>query len=500
MNLSIRKTSFRTRLYLLTAVVFCALLIAVISAARTARMSAAYAERQAEINTNSAVREIAREASDFEKKRGDYRSDRPLPPHLRELNNRYKDELSRTTAAGLHRFEDVSGGFCAAGSALKGFVGVQSFSADELSQIKSACLESAENSTPVSKKINGGENILNISVFPLEENDFKSESATGVFAAQQTAQTNILADRFNLLTQGFLLISIVVSAVLAFLTLRDWRSGMSKIEAGLNAIAGNLNERIAEPEISELNRISREINHLAENLETSISRRKQLENDLARNEKLAALGRVASGVAHEVRNPLASMKMKIQLAARHKSDEAKLEKTFEVLLEEINRLDGLVKKLLEVSRPSKLDFAELNLKNILERRISLLREKAESGNVRIETRLEKDLPIEADGAKLAQVFDNLLLNGLEAMPAGGILSVSAVRRNSQVVIEIKDSGAGIPAEIKERLFEPFFTTKDQGTGLGLAISREIIEAHGGRLDAAENDGGAKFVVELPVQK
>lgn len=488
------------RLYLLTAVVFCALLIAVISAARTARTSAAYAERQAEISTNLAVREIAREAADFAGKRGEYQADRPLPPHLRELNSRYKDEISRTTAAGLHRFEDISGGFCAAGSALKGFVGVQNFSADELLQIKNACLESAQNKAAVSKKINVGENILNVSVFPFEENSFKSEQISGVFAVRQTEQTNILADRFNLLTQGFLLISIVVSAVLAFLTLRDWRGGMFKIETGLNAIAGNLNERIAEPEIVELNRISREINHLAENLEKSISRRKQLENDLARNEKLAALGRVASGVAHEVRNPLASMKLKIQLAGRHKSDEAGLEKTFEVLLEEINRLDGLVKKLLEVSRPAKLNLAKLNLENILERRISLLKEKAESVNVRIEIAFEKNLTVEADGEKLAQVFDNLLLNALEAMPEGGIMDVSAVRRNSQIVAEIKDNGAGISGNARERLFEPFFTTKDTGTGLGLAISREIIEAHDGKIYAAESAEGAKFVIELPAQK
>lgn len=496
MSLSIEKTSLRARLYLLTAMVFIALLIAGVSAFRTARTSVAYAERQAEINVNLAVREIARQSADYETGRGDYRLDRPLPPHLRELNDRYKDDFSRMVAAGLRRFEDVSGGFCSAGDDFKGFVAVQNFSADELAQIKNACRESAANGTVITKKLGIGENILHISVAPSEENNFGKASVTGVFAVCQTAQTNIFADRFNLLTQVFLLISIIVSAILAFLTLRDWRSGMFKIETGLNAIAGNLAERIEEPKITELNRISREINDLAESLESNISRQKQLEVNLARNEKLAALGRVASGVAHEVRNPLASMKLKIQLAERHKSDEIKLGKTFDVLLEEINRLDGIVKKLLDVSRPAKLSFTEIDLKNIVERRISLLREKAESFKVKIETSLENDLQISGDDEKLTQVFDNLLLNGIEAMPEGGVLNVSAYKKDSQIVIEIADEGMGISKEVNARLFEPFFTTKDKGTGLGLAISREIIEAHHGRLYAAEIAKGAKFVIEL----
>lgn len=500
MNLSTGKISLRTRLYLLTAMVFCALLIALVSASRTAKTSAAYAGRQAEINVNLAVREIAREAMDYETERGDYNPKRPLPPHLRELNERYKDEFSRTVAAGLRRFDDVSGGFCADDFSLKSFIGVQNFSADELAQIKNACRESAAAKTAVTKKLEIGANILNISVLPVEENKFKDNTVSAVFAARQTPQANIFADRFNLLTQGFLLISIIASAILAFFTLRDWRAGMFKIETGLNAIAGDLSERIDEPKIAELNRISREINNLAGNLESNVNRQKQLEADLVRNEKLAALGRVASGVAHEVRNPLASMKLKIQLAERHKSDEIKLGNTFNVLLEEIERLDGIVKKLLDVSRPAKLNLVETNLKTILESRIPLLKEKSESQKVRVESSLENDLLLGADSEKLAQVFDNLLLNSLEAMPDGGVLEILAAKKDAQIAVEISDEGTGISEEIRTRLFEPFFTTKDKGTGLGLAISREIIEAHGGKLYLAESTKGAKFTIELPAQK
>lgn len=500
MNLAIRKISLRTRLYLLTAMVFVALFTAAISAYRTAQTSAAYTERQAEINVNLAAREIARESSDFETGRGDYAPNRRVPPHLREIYARYDDQLSRLTAAGLHRFDDVSGGFCAANGELKGAIFAQSFSVDESSEIKNVCRETSGSGIAGTKKIEIGEKILSIAVLPIENSDLKSNSINALFAVRQNTRINIFADRFNLLTQLFLLISIIVSAVLAFLTLRDWRGGMFKIEIGLKAISDDLSSRITEPQIAELNLISREINNLAENLETNITRQKQLEKDLARNEKLAALGRVASGVAHEVRNPLASMKLKIQLAERRKSNEPKLEKTFDVLLEEIERLDGLVKKLLDVSRPSKLDLSEADLRNLVERRISLIKEKAANEGVKIETFFDKDLRVKADAEKLAQVFDNLLLNALKAMPKGGVLNISAAEKNSQAVIEIADEGAGISEEIKTRLFEPFFTTKDQGTGLGLAISREIIEAHNGKLYAAESEKGAKFVIELPLRE
>lgn len=501
MNLSIGKISLRTRLYLLTGIVLIAFLIAIISAVRTARTSDIFAQRQAAIDVNWAAREIAQEAKDYESDRSDFERNRKLLPHLREINNRYPDVFSRTTAAALHRFENISGGFCTTDGNLKGEIINQSLSVNEISQIKNFCREMPENNSSEKNKIELGENSLFIVVTPFSggKKEFNDSSINGVFAVRQVSQSNIFTDRFNLLTQLFLLMSIIVSVLFAFLTLRDWRKGMFKIETGLNAIGGNLTERIDAPKIAELNHISKEINRLAENLEANILRQKQLESDLTRNEKLAALGRVASGVAHEVRNPLASMKLKIQLAERQKTGEAKIEKTFAVLLEEIERLDGIVKKLLDVSRPAKLNFAEINVKNIIERRISLLKEKAENENIEVKLSAEKNLQAKADGEKLAQVFDNLLLNAIEAMPGGGVLRISTAKKDTQIMIEIADEGAGISENVKARLFEPFFTTKDKGTGLGLAISREIIEAHGGRLYAAESAKGAKFVIELPAE-
>lgn len=502
MNLSIGKISLRTRLYLLTAMVLVAFTVAVISAVRTARTSDVFMQRQAATDVTRAARELAQEAGDYESERGDFERNRKLPPHLHDIYSRYSDAFSRTTAAALNRFENVSGGFCTTNGNLKGEIFNQSFSDSDVSQIANICRELSENSGAKTTRIDLGATTIFITAMPItaENDEFKNNSINGVFAARQIAQSNIFADRFNLLTQLFLLISIIVSVVFAFLTLRDWRSGMFKIETGLSNISGSLSSRIDEPKLKELNKISKEINNLAQNLETNIQRQKQLENDLVQNEKLAALGRVASGVAHEVRNPLASMKLKIQLAERNKSDQAKLDKTFDVLLEEIERLDKLVRKLLDAGRPSKLNPSKISLVNLVVGRVSLLSEKAKLNGVNIVDSVASDLSVEADAEKLAQVIDNLLLNALEAMPNGGNLKIAGDQRADKAFIEISDEGKGISSEIKDRLFEPFFTTKDKGTGLGLAISREIIEAHGGKLYPAESEKGAKFIIELPAQK
>lgn len=209
---------------------------------------------------------------------------------------------------------------------------------------------------------------------------------------------------------------------------------------------------------------------------------------------------MVAGVAHEVRNPLASMKLKIQVAERGKLSPEKLEKTFSVLQEEIGRLDNLVKKLLDVSSPVRLDRVRVSLSDLAGQRLSLLAEKAASQNVRVDIDSPGRAEVLADPERLAQVLDNLFRNALEAMPDGGELRVSVEALPDVYRLLISDSGAGFSAGERERLFEPFFTTKDHGTGLGLTISREIIEAHGGKIYLLANaHRGAAFAVELPAE-
>ncbi len=491
MFLLLKKMSLRARLMALTAFALIALLIAVLSAYRTARTSEFYAERQAAASVNAAVRELSRRTNEAENFGG---KDNKMPPHVREAFEKYQDVPTRRTAIALHGDSEVSGGFCDSKNEISGAIYNQNFSQDEMQFVQNACRGSNSNDT---RRYDFQSSTLFVASadFDGADNEIKR-----VFAARSVAKSGVFADRFNFLTQSFLLISVIGLVVFSFLTLRDWRGGMLKIERGLREMPDDLSNRIDAPPLAELNRISLEINRLAENLETNLMRQKSLEKDLAHSEKLAALGRMASGAAHEIRNPLAAMKLKIQLAERSKFDAGKLEKTFAVLTEEIERLDNIVKKLLEASRPAKLNFSRIKIDDLLKNRLAMIAEKAAANSVEIKFETNDGVPeIEADAEKLTQVFDNLLNNALEAMPDGGILRVNVSTEYEKFIVEIADTGAGVDDGDKARIFELFYTTKDKGTGLGLAISREIVEAHGGKMRfESELDKGAAFFVELPL--
>ena len=153
--------------------------------------------------------------------------------------------------------------------------------------------------------------------------------------------------------------------------------------------------------------------------------------------------------------------------------------------------------MLDAGKPQKLNLQTVAPTEILRERVEFTREKAIAQNVEIETNFANtNAKTNADAEKLTQIFDNLLLNALEAMPDGGKLNVCGKVENEKLIYEFEDTGVGFLATEKDKIFEPFFTTKDKGTGLGLAISREIIEAHGGKLFLAETENGAKFILEF----
>ena len=459
-------------------------------------MSAVYAERRIENDVQAAVRELSdavenpRSENFGADKKGNF------PPHVREIQWRYTDIYSRTAAIALERFADVSGGFCAADGVRGEIKGNNAFN-DSAAREICADLSPKSNARTPTLVLNGENYYAVFAPVEADKTDTDFSSVSGVFAFQKLPVNDVLSDKFNLVTQSFLLAAVVALVGFAFTTLRRWRSGMDNIESGLRNIAADLSNRIEPPQISELVRISREINILAENLETNLAKQAGLEKDLAQSEKLAALGRVASGAAHEIRNPLAAMKLKIQLAERSGFDKAKLGQTFAVLNEEIGRLDRVVTKMLDAGKPEKLRLFTISPEKILRGRLDLINEKAARQSVEIIANLNaENAETEFDDEKLAQVFDNLLLNALEAMPDGGVLTIETYVENAQLILEFSDTGAGVSDAQKDRIFEPFYTTKDAGTGLGLAISREIMQAHEGNLHLIETEKGAKFRLEL----
>ena len=491
MNFSISKISLRTRLLTITAFALIALLIAVLSAYRTARTSEFYAERQAQTSVMDVLRQLSRGITDEE----DFRAKRKMPPHIREAFEKHKDVFTRSAVVALNGEREISAGYCSSSGQQLGAKRSQKFSSEEIPYVENICGNLSENGL---RSYSFKDSTLYIGTAQID--DEKKEVATA-YAIKSVGKSNIFADRFNLLTQGFLLVSAIGLLIFSFLTLRDWRGGMRKIESGRREIPNDLSKRIDAPPIAELNAISFEINNLAEKLEENLRRQKTLEKDLANNEKLAALGRVASGVAHEVRNPLAAMKLKIQLAQRQNFDREKLGKTFAVLNEEIARLDQLISRMLDAGKPKTLNFKACAPSSIVRERLEFIEEKADAQNVKIETDFsDAEAKAEIDAKKITQVFDNLFNNALEAMPDGGILKVETKVENNKFIVQISDSGRGISEAERAKLFELFYTTKDKGTGLGLAISREIVEAHNGRLYLSESATGAVFVVELPLLK
>jgi signal transduction histidine kinase len=229
------------------------------------------------------------------------------------------------------------------------------------------------------------------------------------------------------------------------------------------------------------------------------------QRQLAGAEKLAAIGQLASRVAHELNNPMDGILRYINLALRIIEKE-NLEKPKEYLTQcrqGLMRMVQIVSELLEFSRNSYVSFEYAKIERIVEDAVKTMEARAEATGIRISRNYAPDIP-KIRSSNLFQVFCNLIKNALDAMPEGGQLSISTyVAAGNTVVIEFRDTGVGLPVENTDAIFEPFFTTKDKvkGTGLGLAISKDIVERHDGRI-TAENaaEGGSVFTVYLPVNE
>jgi len=230
-----------------------------------------------------------------------------------------------------------------------------------------------------------------------------------------------------------------------------------------------------------------------------VSEVKQLEEELKRNERLAALGEMAAGVAHELRNPLSSIKGLALLLKSKFTDSSSDREVADILVREVERLNRSIGELLDYARPDRLEKEKVSLNEIVDKAISLLKVDADAAGIAIVTEYspQPDL-VHADQDKLSQVFLNLLLNAIQAMNSGGTLRVATVREPAQLLCRIEDSGCGIEAALLPKVFDPYVTTKSGGTGLGLAMSVKIIEEHGGRIDISSTPGqGTTVVVALP---
>ncbi len=229
---------------------------------------------------------------------------------------------------------------------------------------------------------------------------------------------------------------------------------------------------------------------------------KNLEKEMRETERLAAVGRMAAGVAHEVRNPLSSVKGLALLLQRKFSPTSNEHETATLLIQEVERINRTISELLSFARPAPLELAGVDVRKLLERQIRLLAADKDSDGISFT--LEADdglLPIAADQDRLNQVFVNILLNGVQAMGEGGKLVVRAWNNSGEntVVISVTDTGPGMEKEVLNQAFFPYFTTKKGGTGIGLALSQKVVNEHGGTIKIHSIPGqGTEVIVTLPV--
>ena len=206
-------------------------------------------------------------------------------------------------------------------------------------------------------------------------------------------------------------------------------------------------------------------------------------NELIRAERHATAGKMAASFAHEIRNPLSSMRMLAQTLLRKKDlSLPKREQSMGYILEEIQRIDVIVKGLMDFARPASLELAPHDLNQVLEEVLDLMGANLNHHQIALSRKFDLELPhIHFDRDKLKQAFMNIMLNAMDAISEGGTVEVLTSRDSDQVRVDVIDTGVGIPSEDLERLFEPFFTTKVQGMGLGLANAKRILERHGGAI-------------------
>jgi PAS domain S-box-containing protein len=247
-----------------------------------------------------------------------------------------------------------------------------------------------------------------------------------------------------------------------------------------------------------------------------LSRIRQLENEVHRGETLAAAGRMAVGLAHEIRNPLGAIRGAVQLLARELGAGSRLQEYTSVLLTEVDRVNRIIGMLLDLARPAPVRPVPLNLHQLLERVVLLHEEAARERGVALVRRYDPSLPpILGDEDRLLQVFHNLVRNALEAMARAGTLTLQTrVSRNplfgkmdlgtgprTMVEAQVSDEGTGIPATARARIFDPFFTTKERGLGLGLAICHQVLELHRGAIQVESVEGkGTTVTCFLPIAR
>jgi signal transduction histidine kinase len=428
-----------------------------------------------------------------------------------------EDPLATISRAVLQNIQGVEGGFYSCSrNALVGYSfptregTVENADPDDVSpDIRSAAVQAAQEAVasrgPVQRVWAVGRDTILIDAMPLR--DAQRYVGTAWTLMRLTSIPGANRFRTYLIAVG-LGTAALACVLLTLLVVRGLQNGVRKVEGGLRNLEQNLASEIrADADPDEIRQIAQAINRLGNTLREKIEREKQVEDRLRHAERLAALGRLIAGVAHEVRNPLATIRLRVQMCQQD-SASFDIRESCAVALQEVERLNGMVNRLLSFARPVHLQTEPTSVGQLIQQRLTNFAELARRNNVKFIAKFNRgSKPVQIDQNRLAEVFDNIIHNAIDAMSeSGGTLSVNVTTEaktpeSSEVCVEFNDTGEGMSSDVMDRIFDPFFTTKPSGTGLGLSICHELVQAHGGEIQVASAQGcGTTIRVLLPVHQ
>jgi signal transduction histidine kinase len=428
----------------------------------------------------NAVKELVQSASSWERTRKFSLSDKDTSDQ----------ELRRVSYEVLRSYPDIEGGFLwndnVVGHSFPTYTEQESTLRQpplEHREVLAALGESRRTGHVATRVLQDGKDLVLVAVSANRAGDLSAWSLRRIFNFSDSSELN---KRLLLVAvMGISLIAIGAVLRLSF----SLQRGFAMIQAGLESLRTDVHYRLPDQN-HELRTIVQAINTMAEG-------RQRLEADLRREDRLRVMGRVVAGIAHEIRNPLNSVRLSIRLLAKRLQGQDSAGEIITLITSEIDRLDSLLKSLLVFGADEPEKLRRQPVQPVLERTLALVKPHAEESGVLIRVTGSADCDALVDGNYLQQALMNLLLNAIDASGQNGEVGLSLGSVNGHVEITVEDSGPGLAPEQQERIFEAFYTTKTSGTGLGLAVTKTLLEKMGATIQSDKGARGARFRVVLP---
>ncbi len=312
---------------------------------------------------------------------------------------------------------------------------------------------------------------------------------------RETRINETLARIRNLVISLTLIVTAIGSVLSCFLSVFITKPLFKLVEFAHDLAKGNFGKSIEIKSKDEVGELAETFNFLSFELDAYRKKMEESYKQLLRTEKLTALGRLSAGLAHEIRNPLTSIRTLFQT---FKDNLTITRDDVEIVLSAVDQMNDLLNKFLRFARTDEFSLSDVYINSVIKHVLNLAQYQIKNQSVMVSLNLARIPKIKADKAMIQQAILNLVLNAVEAMPGGGNLTISSKIEDSKAVVIIEDTGSGIPEEIKDKIFDPFFTTKPDGTGLGLSIVYNVVNIHNGEISFYSNEKGTTFIIKIPL--